>query len=736
MSITTFNHEVDVSRTPFAVADSHVNGTTNGHAPRGPVTPEFPLMVSRPIQHQQLTPFRELYAQGIRVLHVDATFSEDFFHTEMRAWKGPGEFDYSYQAAYWRKLLEACPDAKFCLRLNSASPPWWDELHPAELQQYADGTAEAAFQRTARRTLPSLASQTWRKAACGALAHFLRWLESEGWADRIWGLFLCYGITWEWGILGTDRFPDYSAPMQGRFREWLREAYRNDVEALRNAWGDAVVTFETAAIPGEAARLAACNGVAWGGIGSAELRQFPRDRAAADFQNCMSDTNCDYLLDLGRTVREVAGTRYKLGSFYGYTLTSREHTAFTSQYGAGGLAGGHHAFGKFLRSRLFDFNASPYAYADRDLGRGCLIQHFPRASCQLHGVRVYDENDLKTFLVADAQDDRTISIGQTRTLEDTVRHQRWALAQALCHSTTYWWTELSGWIGAYLPNFDHPEILSELRQHSRAFEQLGGEAEPESAPVAIIIDERSIAALSLASKLFRDEVYQQLAAWSWCGAPFDVWLAEDVTPETMRHVRLAYVFAPAPSLALRKSLASALCRDGRTVWWAPLTGWMTDAGPDDAAFTRLTGQTEPLVYSAGRPLSRMEMRTEPHANGAPASNGSHANGSASAHGANGARTCSSGWISLYGACAGRTAEELGAIAGAAGIELYGDAPLHVMRGKRFLALQSAAQGRTLHLPPAGPGARWQNVWTGELVDESGPVRLPATDTLLLRRAEE
>ena len=724
MSLTSLSHEV-----------SHVNGASESAAVPGPriyvpsdatnSAPEFPLMVSRPIQRQQLTPFRELYQQGVRFLHVDATFSEDLFHKEMRAWKAPDVFDYSYQAAYWRKLLEACPDARFCLRLNSASPPWWDELHPAELQQYPDGTVHAAFQRTDRQTLPSLASRAWRVAACHALGKFLKWLEKEGWADKVWGLFLCYGITWEWGILGTDRFPDYSAPMERHFRHWLREVYPN-VDALRAAWGDPTVDFDSARIPTVEQRLA----------GGVELRQFPRDRAAADFQNCMSDTNCDYLLDLARTVREVAGTRYKLGSFYGYTLTSREHTAFTSQYGAGGLAGGHHAFGKFLRSRLFDFNASPYAYADRDLGRGCLIQHFPRASCQRYGVRVYDENDLKTFLLADEQDDRTISIGQTRTLEDTVKHQRWALAQALCHSTTYWWTELSGWIGAYLPNFDHPEILSELRAHSAAFERLEGEAEPEPAPIAIIIDERSIAALALGSKLFRDEVYQQLAAWSWCGATFDVWLAEDVTPETMRHVRLAYVFSPAPSQEMRRTLSDVLCRDGRTVWWAPLSGYMTDAGEDNAAFAQLTGHADASKSNATcKPLQRKEMSAAaPHAENGAVVNGKHPDSGGSSSSAN------LEWVSLYGPCAGKTAEELSAIAKAAGVPVYGDAPLHVMRGKRFLALQSAAEGREVHLPPpslegTASFAQWQNVWTGELLPLDQPVHLAATDTLLLRLKE-
>jgi len=645
--------------------------------------PEYPLMASRPIQAQQLSPFRELYEQGVRTLHVDATFSEDIFHPVLRAWQRPDVFDYSYQEAYWKSLIEACPEAKLCLRLYSASPPWWDAAHPEELQRYADGSTEAAFQRSERRTMPSLASEVWRDAACGALARFLGWLEDSGWSERIWGLFLCYGITWEWGILGTDKFPDYSEPMVRRFRQWLAEQYPS-IGDLRRAWGDETVDFENAEIPLLSRRLA----------GEGGLRIFPRDRAAADFQNCLSDTNCDYLLALGRTVRRVSGTRYKLGTFYGYTLTAREHSDFTALYGPGGLAGGHHSFGRFLRACVFDFNASPYAYADRELGRGCLIQHFPRASCQQHGLHVYDENDLRSFLVAGLPDDRTISIGQTETLEETVLHQRWALAQALCHRTSYWWTELSDWIGPYQPYYDHPELLAELRRHAELFRRVYRDARPEKAEIAIIIDERAISALSLESKIFKQEIYEMLAVWSWCGAPFDIWLAEDVSRETMEGVRLAYVFSPAPSAKLRQHFREVLCGEGRTVWWGPLAGWSSDAGLDEAGFGDLTGFERPEETEA---LRRREF---------------------------------AGWVSLYGASGGMGALQLSSIAREAGVRIYGRAPLHVMKGRQFLAFQAADHRVAIALPEG----EWENLWTGDRIS-AGTITLGRSETILLMKMD-
>jgi len=640
----------------------------------------FPVMANRPVHDQPLTPYRELYAQGVRLFQIDATFSDDLFHPDLRAWKAPDVFDYSYQENYWRRLLEIGPEARFCLRVSAASPSWWDQQHRGELQRYADGSLKAEFQRTRRHTLPSLASLVWREAACGAFRRFLIWLEDSGWSERIWGLFLAYGITWEWGILGTDRFPDYSPCMQRRFREWLRENYRDETD-LRRCWGNPDVTFESAEIPSQNARQA----------GSGDLRTFPRDRAAADFQNCLSDVNCDYLLALGGIVRQVAGSRYRLGAFYGYTLTAREHTAFTARYGAGGLAGGHHAFGKFLRSGLFDFNASPYAYADRTLGQGCLIQHFPRASCQNHGLHIYEENDLRTVLVAGLADDRTISIGQAKDLQETLQYQKWALAQALCHGTSYWWTELSGWIGPYRPNYDHPEILRELSRARQTLAERASEARAEPAEIALIIDERSIAALSLGSKLFKREVYDQLAAWSWSGAPFDVWLAEDINAGTARPIKLAYVFSPAPSAELRERLRAALCRGGKTVWWAPWTGTLTDSGRSELSFESLTGHQGAEKH---RKLRRRDFGS---------------------------------WASLYGSCSGLPAEALSEIARQAGVRIYGEAPLHVMKGQRFLALQS---NRAMELPVSG---EWREVFRNRELPQDPVLRLERNETVLLEK---
>lgn len=631
-----------------------------------PEAPSFPLMANRPCNGGHLTPFLALYQQGVRIFHIDATCSEDIFHPWLRAWTGPETFDYSVQEAYWRKLLEQCPEARFCLRVYVASPPWWDEAHPEELERYADGRTEHSFQRTDRKTMPSLASEAWKQDAVRSVEHFIEWLDRSGWADRIWGLFLCYGITWEWGILGSDDFVGYSEPMRRRFREELKETYGTD-QALQQAWGDPSVLLSTAEVPGREARL----------HGDGDFRVFPRDRAAYDFQRCLSHANADYLIAVARAARQKGGKRYILGTFYGYTLTAREHSEFMGRFGSGGLQGGHHALKRVLDSGLFDFLGSPYAYVNRNLEDGVLMEHLPFRSAQAHGLQVYLENDLWTF-TAPPPTEIPISLGATSTREESIAHQRLALAQSLSRGTSYWWTELTEWIGPYADNFSDPSLLEEIGRHVRTYKDVTGSGVASAkgrSEIAMVLDEESIDALALGSKLFLHEVYQQLPAWSWCGAPFDVWLSSDATAQSMAPYKLVYVFAPYMKAGRRTALARALCNSGRTVWWGPATGLLTDTGRDTKAFETLTGFSNPTA-PAGVPVMLAR----------------------------------EGWTSLYGACAGLAATQLAEIARRAGVHLFGIAPIQVMGVKDVIGVHVAKKGRYQLALPCG--SKWRDLFSG------------------------
>lgn len=586
---------------------------------------------------KDMSPFVRMAEIGVDLVQVYATPTADIYAPELHVWLAPGVYDYAPQEAGWNRVLAACPGARLCLRIFLGSPQWWDDAHPDELQRGADGSTHFKLNHTDRRTCPSVASGKWLADSGRALRHFLAWLKSSGWSDRIWGFLVCSGITYEWGLLGGDTLPDTSAPMLRRFRRYLKETY-GDEQSLRNAWCDHTAAFATAAIPSRDARKQ----------GHGDLRRFPRNRAAYDFQRCLSVANAEWLIDSCRILREHGAAHYQIGAFYGYTLTAREGSGWSVLAGAGGFAGGHHALGLVLRARVLDYLASPYAYGNRDLGTGTLVPHFPWATVRHHGVRSYMENDVWAFTNPRVAKN-AMSVGQTDTREDSILHQRLAWATALCRGESLWWFDLthSKLLGREVSNYSDPGVHAELVRQFPRFDGLAARRGREAARIALVIDEAAKDALKLDSKLFLHEIYDALATWSWCGAPFDIWLAEDATPETMAPYRLVYLFAPAATPAQEAALSAALVSPDRTLWLAPGTEL---AGADNAATV------------------------------------------------------------LRQPCAGKSSVELADIARAAGVHLYADAPVQIWASENLVLVHTRAAGpQTINFPGGG---RWREVFDG------------------------
>ncbi len=580
---------------------------------------------------------------GVTLFQVTTTPTANIYNTGEEVWLAPGVYDYTQQEAGWRRVLEACPDARLCLRLFIGSPEWWDAANPDELQRGADGCTHFTLTHTSRQTVPSVASEKWRDESGHALRRFLDWLKTSGWSERIWGFLVCAGITYEWGLLGGDTMPDVSAPMVRRFRRYLKEFYTDEC-SLRLAWNDNTVTFETAVAPSRAAREA----------GDGDWRQFPRDQAAFDFQRCLSVANAEYLIESAQLIRMHGAQHYRIGAFYGYTLTAREGSGWSVLAGAGGFAGGHHALGLVLKARVLDYLASPYAYGNRDLGSGTLVPHFPWATVRHHGVQLYMENDLWTFTNPRAIKNK-MSVGDTFTPASSILHQRLAWGSALCRGESLWWFDLthSRMLGREVSNYSDPAIHAELARQFAHFKDLEACRGGPVAQIALVIDEAGKDAMKLDSKLFLDEVYNALAAWAWCGAPFDVWLAEDATPETMRPYRLVYLFAPATTPARRAGLCAALVSPDRTLWLAPGTE-LADAETSDTAIRQ--------------------------------------------------------------PCAGKSSEELAVVARSAGVHLYAEAPVQVWASENLVLVHTREAGeQTLNFPGGG---RWREFFSKVEVTDS------------------
>jgi|GEM_PF-1400885 len=482
--------------------------------------PWFGLGAERPYIGDNVALFRTLESAGARFLQCDATCGEDIYHPELRFWHGPGQFDGTAMERYFRMVLGDCPNALLLLRVYAGAPDWWLESHPGDLQVYADGSIERVLQNAGSRKLPSLASPAWRADCVAAMRAFVRWLIDSGWSRRVGGFLVSYGITWEWAIPGTDGLPDYSPHAKAQFQKYLCEKYRDD-QNLSAAWGRAV-KIDEAEIPDAAARQ--CAG------GETGLRVLPEEQNVIDHQQSLSEMNADHLLALCRVAKEESVGGLMLGAFYGYTITAREQTSFTGLFGSGGFLGGHHAFSRVVRSPDLDFFASPYVYSSRRPADGMLFEHGPLGTCHRNGKAWFDENDNYTFINPTGGDPRLVSldVGAAVDLEETVRMLRWAFGLALTRGKHLWLTELTGWLTAYRPNFDQPEILAEIAKLNRIGEELITLDRSNRAQIAIVLDEYSVAHHTLDHKAFEQKVYRAMAQIMRLGCAVEVLLLDDL----------------------------------------------------------------------------------------------------------------------------------------------------------------------------------------------------------------
>jgi hypothetical protein len=568
----------------------------------------FGLGAQRPYLGDQTDLFHVLERAGAQWLQCDATCSEDIYHPELRFWHGPGHFDGRVMDAYFRKVLGTREDTLLLLRVYCGAPEWWLDAHPEEWQHYPDGSQARLMQNAGVRRVPSIASRVWRREICEAMRAFVQWLMESGWSKRVGGFLVSYGITWEWAILGTDGYPDVSPTAQSAFREFLSKKYGNS-EAISVAWGRSVA-------PGEAVIPSLERQTRTGGPEG--LRQLPDEQDVIDHQQFLSEENADLLLALCRTLRETAGTGPLIGAFYGYTLTAREQTPFTGLYGAGGFLGGHHAFGRVLRSPDVDFFASPYAYANRRLGDGMLFEHGPLGSCHRHGKLWIDENDNYTFLSLISSDSRlaALDVGRADSLEETIAMLRWAFGLALVRGKHLWLTELSGWLTPYYANFDHPEILAEIKRLAQIAESVQDLDRAGSAEIALVLDEHSVAHYTLDHKGFERGVYRSMPQFLRMGCAVEVLLLEDLLEAASAPWRLVVPLGICAPDSLRHLQAWAAKHPGRllaspdSALLYPAPAAVREAA--EQAGVRLPGpmgacvwETSRLLFSLGAPELRL-----------------------------------------------------------------------------------------------------------------------------------
>ena len=433
------------------------------------------------------------YAQaGIHIYSID-TLGMD--------WVGPREgnpspYEFTSAKARMNALMEVDPEAIFLIRTNLETfwPPctWFNDAYPNEVEVLSDGMPPGE----------SAASAIWRQQACDLLKAFIQDIKDKGLYDRVAAIQVGNGTSSEW-IRDPESMQlatgDYSQPMRRHFRAWLKDRYR-DESALRAAWADEKVTFETAEVPTHQEH--------WQTTGGLSLRDQRREQKVVDYQECFAELSADNLIAFCQAVREATGGEKLIGAFFGYIMELAWNNAFFAGNTSVQRAevstvqrSGHLGLHRAMHSPHIDFFVSPYGYAFRGLGGDGLAMQ-PSESLRHHGKIYFMEEDTLMHNSFDPG-------GRNQRLEHHIAIYQRNFAQAITRGQALTWFEICGMS-------EHPSLVDQRNRWLRRFQEIGqwaiGLDRKPSADVAVFLDDRSYYHESLRNSLDIPLIWRQRVA--------------------------------------------------------------------------------------------------------------------------------------------------------------------------------------------------------------------------------
>jgi hypothetical protein len=500
-------------------------------------------------------------------------------------WLGLNQYDFTILDDFIKDYVTRIPGAFFMPRIDLSQQgyPWWGKANPQEMNVLLDITTGKERDQLAPNpaaipylghevnlegiNLHSFHSQIWRQQAGQAVAALVSFIESNSYAEQIWGWHLCNGLFCEWFHWHEYSFgalSDYSPAAQADFRRWLRVTYQDDVEQISLAWGKKV-EFSSISIPTPQERMRVSHGEFYDPI---------QDRAVIDYSRCFNQATADSLEAVCKAVKAVLPSPKVTCVFYGYQFSNMPRPQLNA----------HYAAERVLSSPYVDLIASPHAYSNRGDGG----YHAPQAlaeSIYRAGKIHLDEIDCKTVWTPSSVTWKT-HISQPKTVSATIEMMKKDAAYALSSGTAFWWMDLTdqGW-------FDAPEVVQPMSKISAIEERLTKLDRRSISEIAFVVSQRAMHFIApreglhnVTQKIFRNWHLSRM------GAPFDTLLIDEIDQDELPNYKL-YILANLFYLSAeqRQKIDQIIKQKNATALWIYAPGFLDDEQASLANMLELTG---------------------------------------------------------------------------------------------------------------------------------------------------
>ena len=431
-------------------------------------------------------------------------------------WKTPeGKWDYRRLDEICDRILSANPQALLIPRPGLDAPTWWLDRNPGEGIVWKNNNPE---QKDNGWRWASPASMKYRREACEAMAEFVRHME-EKYGASVVGYHPYGQNTGEWFTPNTwyAGDADFGEAGVNAWRAWLKKKYPDDA-ALRLAWGDAGVTFDTAQVPSPELRN--------------EVKASPILAPAKDkrhqilfdynvfFQSQMTDT----ILAIAKTAREATRGRKMVWLFYGYNF---EFACIAK----GPAASAHYNLRAVLDSPDVDAVCSPMSYFDRGLGGGGPCMLTAESVAAAGKMHIY-EDDMRTHLVKNL-------MGGPKgadTVEQAQALLRRNAGQSAVRNCGLWWMDLggTGW-------FNDARLWQVMRELEPVDRYFSDHPTPYRPDIGVFLDEVSV--LKITAGKYSDQMIRcAREPLGRLGAPYGQYLLDDLLNGAVEPPKLCVMF--------------------------------------------------------------------------------------------------------------------------------------------------------------------------------------------------
>lgn len=571
---------------PASKARIVYNGITPGIEVNGKVIPPFILKHS--IFTNSTGPIDEdddcvlkMYRAGVRIFNLGYT------HGSLRLHDGTGRLDYSEVDRRARRILALCPDAKIILAPFYDVDFRWIDANPDELVGFANPDGGQIYDLYwGNPKVPSFASPKFQKVLTDELRDLAAFANSKPWGKRVIGVMFAYGPSADGMPFACQTgMPDTGKRMTEAFRKYLKNKYKT-VEALRKAWNEPGVTFETAAVPNMAERF---------GPTKAFLHDVKAERKLMDYYHCYHEVFAEFQLNYCRTVKEVFPGRLS-AIFFGDFLLPYASVGLTAH------------FEKILNDPALDIMYCTSLDYFKRSGMHRNIHHSFHRAGKLTSI----EADLRTHV---GVQEGTVEMGWAfKTPAETRSGIRKVMCNALMQGGT---AHFNPHNYLYHDRFNCPEVYETIEDGIKLWERLFKEKQAAET-------EEVIAVWDPASKIYQGyPIYGMnsaphqalisgtLEAMDFSGIPYKLMTLKDYLAQDKNYKVTVFLNLFTVTEEVKKQIHARVRKPGNTVIWNYAAGYASPDGFSEKAMSELTGinykvSMKPKLWCVKNPFGNLE----------------------------------------------------------------------------------------------------------------------------------